>query len=908
MAIVARLDVLPLTPIPDQYLPHFEDSRIMTLSIDGPEKEAFMREELIALFHEVADLSPTEREEYYASRLIPSSLRDELELLLRFDTESTLADRIAGAAGEFLASESDPVEASAWGPYRVVGLLGQGGMGAVYLARRADGEVEQQVAIKVVRGGPGLPGFQRRFLEERRILASLNHPGIARLLDAGHTGDGKPYLVMEYIDGVAIDAYCSKLDLRSTLNLFLLVSEAVSYAHRNLIIHRDLKPSNILIDPSGQPKLLDFGIAKIVDDAEATRTLIRVLTPEYASPEQMRGEARSTATDIYSLGAVLYKLLTGTAPNPPDSAEKSVIVPASRIQPDIPRDIDFILRKALRDEPEERYASAEALAADIRAFLESRPVRARAGNAWYRARKFLRRYWVPVTAGAVALTGLSVGLYVANRERIVAQQRFSQVRDLLNQVFKLDDEIQGLPGATKARHALVALSMQYLERLGRQARGDKDLALEIGSAYLSVAEVQGVPGNSNLGELSSADESLAKADAMAGSVLGAAPRDRAALLLAAEIAHDRMIVADSLQRRDQALLFAQRAAANLDTLVSLGNSEQDGAAIARFYSNIALANTNQHRLDDAVRYARRAVEASRRANRPDYQAGGLSVLSNALRLRGDLEEALRATEEARTFLEKQPEDVGRQGNIIVVIWREGRILGEDQEINLNRPAEAVSALQTACDLADQLARRDAADYSSRARFVAAARDLGDILRHSDPARALAIYDSGLRRSAEIKNTESARDRVRLLADSSYALRALHRTAEAKQRIDAAFDLLGTMKLWPAQSLHPGEEGVFALRALADYDADTGREQDAIAKYRELLEKIMASKPSPYTDLRDANSISVIQAALSTLERNAGHSDAVAALDRSRRELWQQWDKKLPNNSFVRRQLAALPSN
>lgn len=866
-----------------------------------------MREELIALFHEVADLSSVEREEYYARRLIPSSLRDEIELLLRFDAESeSLTDRVAGAADEFFATEANAAQSSEWGPYRVIRPLGQGGMGTVYLARRADGEVEQQVAIKVVRAGPDLAAFQERFLDERQILATLNHPGIARLLDAGHTGDGEPYLVMEYIDGVPIDAYSSKLDVYSILNLFLLVCDAVSYAHRNLIVHRDLKPSNILIDAAGQPKLLDFGIAKIVDDAETTKTLVRVLTPEYASPEQMRGEARSTATDIYSLGAVLYKLLTGTAPNPRDFGDKSVIIPASRIQPDIPRDIDFILREALRAEPEERYASADAFAADIRAFLENRPVRARAGDIWYRARKFLRRYWVPVTAGAVALTGLSVGLYIANRERIVAQQRFSQVRDLSNQVFKLDDEIRDLPGATKARLALVALSLQFLERLGREARGDKDLMLEIGTAYMSVAEVQGVPGNSNLGELSSAEESLAKADAMIDLIVTSTPRDRIALLQSAKIAHDRMIVADTLRRPDQALVFAQRSAARLDTLTTLGTPEKEASEVSRLYMNIALANTNLHRLDDAVRYARLSVETARRAKKDNYAAAGLSALSNALRLRGDLEEALGATQEARALHEKRPDDFARANNLIVVIWREGRILGEDDEINLNRPSEAIQALQTAYDLADQLVQRDAADYGSRARFVAAARDLGDILRHSDPARALAVYDAGLRRSVEIKNAESAHDRVRLLTGSSYPLRALHRAAESKSRIDTAFDLLGQIKAWPAQSIRPGEETGFALRALADYYADTGRLPDAIATYRELLAKINASKPSPETDLRDANSISVIEAALAPLERKAGHTEAAVALDRGRRERWQRWDAKLPNNSFVRRRLAAIP--
>lgn len=271
------------------------------------------------------------------------------------------------------------------------------------------------------------------------------------------------------------------------------------------------------------------------------------------------------------------------------------------------------------------------------------------------------------------------------------------------------------------RHATKIVSFQHSCQGGI-------LHLEIGAAYLAVAEVQGVPGNSNLGELTSADQSLAKADAMVASVSRAAPRDRRALLQSAEIAHDRMIVSDTLGRPDQSIQFAQRSATRLETIISLGPPAKDAAAISRFYANIALENTNRHRLDDAIRYARRAVETARIANRPEIAAGGFSVLSNALRLRGDLDEALAATQQARAYQETQLDDSGRESNVIVTTWRAGRILGEDDEINLNRPAEAISALQTACDLADQLARRDPADYASRARFVAAARDLGDILR------------------------------------------------------------------------------------------------------------------------------------------------------------------------------------
>jgi len=846
-----------------------------------------MREDVISLFHEVADLPFLARLDYYSSHQTPPEIQDELESLLKFDTQTvSLSNQIAETAQEVLQASSGGVtESKSFGRYRVIRLLGQGGMGAVYLAERTDGEVEQQVAIKVVHSGTNLALFEDRFLRERRILASLNHPGVARLFDAGHTGDGRPYLVMEYVNGISIDEYCAPLGLREVLKLFLAVCDAVAYAHRNLIIHRDLKPSNILVDGSGRPKLLDFGIAKIIDDTDDARTQIRALTPEYASPEQIRGEAYNTATDIYSLAAVLRKL-------------------AAKVE--IPTDLEFILSKATRIEPEERYVTVDAFAEDIQAFLDNRPVQARSGTGWYRARKFLSRYWIPVAAATAVTASLALGLYIANRERVIAQQRFSQVRDLSNQVFKLDDQIRNLPGSTKARHALVALSLEYLERLGRQARGDKDLALEIGSAYLSVAEVQGVPGNSNLGELSAADDSLAKADVMINSVLTAAPRNQTVLLRSASIAHDRMIVADTLRHPDQALGFARQCAARLEALSALSDSANRDPEVSRLYINLALAESNLHRLGDAVLYARRAVDIARSANRNDFVSGALSVLSNALRFHGDLEEALKTTEEARVLQETRPDDSGRENNLIVVTWRAGRILGEDEGINLNRPAEAVKALETAYKLADQLARRDAADYGSRARFVAAACDLGDILRHSDPVRALQVYDGGLSRSAEIKNDESARDRARLLADSSYPLRSLHRMAEAKTRIDAAFDLLRTMKAWPAPSIRPGEEASFAMRALADYYADTGQLQEAIQKYQELLQKLLASKPAPDMDLRDANSISVIEAALSVLEKKAGHTESAAALDRSRRERWEHWNTTLPNNRFILRQLAATP--
>jgi serine/threonine-protein kinase len=265
-----------------------------------------------------------------------------------------------------------------WGPYRRVRLLGSGGMGTVYLAERRDGEIQQKVAVKVL-GGGNRPVLRERFLKERRLLALLSHPSIVHVIDAGHTSEHQPYLVMEYVEGVPIDTYAARIAVPERLKLFLRVCEGVSHAHRHLIIHRDLKPSNILVDASGQPKLLDFGIAKLLDDTgEPTETVERLLTPNYASPEQLRGGSQTTATDVYSLGAVLYKLLTGRSPHETGNTATALevitgarqITPPTRLNSELPADLDYILRKALRTEPEERYTSVDAFADDVRALLD----------------------------------------------------------------------------------------------------------------------------------------------------------------------------------------------------------------------------------------------------------------------------------------------------------------------------------------------------------------------------------------------------------------------------------------------------------------------------------------------------------------------------------------------------------
>ncbi len=326
----------------------------------------------------------------------------------------TVASAI-GAEAEFLLSASNPVSARL-GAYRVIRELGRGGMGSVYLATRDDDQYQKQVAIKVIRHGMDTADVLDRFRHERQILANLDHPYIARLVDGGTAPDGRPFFVMDYVEGRPVDVYCREtgLDVKARCLLFLSICEAVAHAHRNLVVHRDLKPSNILITETGTPRLLDFGVAKLLnagrESALTADTAARPITPEYASPEQVRGLAINTATDVYSLGAILYELLTGSRAQPitdltPLAIERAVCdtdaARPSLLVRGLDADLDNIVAMAMRKEPERRYASVDRLADDLRRHLDGRPVVARHDSFGYRTRKFLRRNRLPIGVAAL---------------------------------------------------------------------------------------------------------------------------------------------------------------------------------------------------------------------------------------------------------------------------------------------------------------------------------------------------------------------------------------------------------------------------------------------------------------------------------------------------------------------------
>jgi eukaryotic-like serine/threonine-protein kinase len=470
------------------------------------------------LFHEAVDLSPEARATFLGEACAEDKeLYREIESLLACSdaTLSELTEPVQVTAGEMIRGGR---QGQCIGPYRLIRLVGHGGMGVVFLAERVDGQYSRQVAIKLMSAAlSGSPAMLIRFRAERQILARLEHPNIARLLDGGMTEDGQPYLVIEYVDGEPLNEYCSRVQpsLSARLQLFLEICAAVEYAHRYLVIHRDLKPANIFVTADGQPKLLDFGLARLLDPSilglsgAHTRASERLLTPEYASPEQIRGEAISTTTDVFGLGILLYELLAGRRPFQVENSDPMALAravceqespPPSSIAKGVPGDLDHIVMMALRKEPERRYTTAAQLSADIRAFLNGLPVAARTGSFRYRSAKFVRRHKTAVAAAVIfllTLAGFSGAMAMfarrAQRQAIIARQS-EQTAQAINDFLQNDllaqasTDSQAEPGAKpdphlEVRTALDRAAARLTGKFDRQPEVEAGIRDTIGQTY-----------------------------------------------------------------------------------------------------------------------------------------------------------------------------------------------------------------------------------------------------------------------------------------------------------------------------------------------------------------------------------------------------------------------------------------
>jgi len=575
-----------------------------------------------------------------------AELRREVEGLLQFEAKADVALNSVAMPGAALLAETPAPQAI--GPYRVLRELGHGGMGVVYLGERADGQYRKQVAIKLITGGRHDARMERRFRRERQILAQLEHPGIARLLDGGSTEEGQPYFIMEYIEGQGLLEYCDghRLGVTERLRLFLETCDAVAYAHRKLIVHRDLKPGNILVTAEGAPKLLDFGLGQALETDEGAEEITQagfpMMTPAYASPEQARGEPYTVSSDVYSLGVILYELLAGQRPykiptgsyielarviseQEPVSlgqaagsatAEKGALRGSTpeRLRRVLSGDLERIAAKALAKDARQRYSGVPELADDLRRYLDGRPVKARPATLWYRTGKLLSRHRVMFPVAAAALLLILSFAAATWWEARRAQRRFDQVRSLAHSVmFDLDDAIQKLPGSTAAQELLVARALQYLQSLTRDAGNDAGLEREVALGYERVGLVQGYAGESNLGHVAAAMTSLEKAEEILRRLTARARSDRT-------LRHDYLRVltelgtiygsngqfqkaTETIRRNVEQAESAYRA--NPSDLVAM----QDVTS-ANF--NLADSLTGQHQYDQAIPLRQRGLEQARK--------------------------------------------------------------------------------------------------------------------------------------------------------------------------------------------------------------------------------------------------------------------------------------------------------
>lgn len=717
-----------------------------------------------------------------------------------------------------MAENSDPLAGQLIGRYRLKQRIGEGGMGVVYLALR-EGDFQRRVALKLVRRTMANPEVLRRFGIERQTLAALNHPNIVRLIDGGATDDGLPYLVVDYIDGEPIDGYCEsrKLGIPARLRLFLRVCEALQHAHRSLVVHCDLKPSNILVTREGEPMLLDFGIAKILDPAalgippQDAVTRLRACTPEFASPEQLRGEPASTSTDVYGLGLVLYQLLTGhTAHEEASTASMAEWVravceedpaPPGRIVPEAAGDLDAIVLKAVRRDPRERYASVEQFADDIRRHLEDKPVLARQGTRLYITRKFLRRHKLAVGAAAAVLVSLASGAGLALWQARVAQSRFDELRQLAHAfLFDVHDSIQDLPGSTTARALIARTGTEYLDRLSRNARGEPSLELEIAEGYLKVGDVQGNPFSANLGDSAAALAAYQKALAIAERAAEQKPRELAPKRLLARSHEELATVLPFTGKPREALQHAQTAVQLYERLAAAepGNMEAK-LDLARAHEGLAdilggPQGMQMGRGAEALAAYQKALSLipilplghgnERRAARA--RAVVIMKLGDMASRRGDNQAALAnyrlSLQTAGDLLGADTNNMQARGLVSALWGKIGWTLGDQGDMG-----GALEAYIKAVDINEASLKVDPANQKARTNVVVAQKNLGDLYfyRLSKTPEALHCY----RRVAELLEAQCTADarnvvwREKLAEALTYVASALlseGQAAEARQ--------------------------------------------------------------------------------------------------------------------------------
>jgi serine/threonine protein kinase len=792
------------------------------------------------LYEQASELAAPAREAFIAAAQVEEAVRAEVRSLLAHDPDQM------GRAG-FLSEPAalEPAQApermgELLGQWQIVRPLGAGGMGDVFEARRADGSYQGRAAIKLIKRGMDSAAVLQRFAQERQALARLNHPHIATLLDAGLSGDGLPYFVMEFVDGVPIDQAARALALKQRLQLFLQLADAVAYAHRSLVVHRDLKPGNVLITPQGQVKLLDFGIAKALDpagadNAEGTIGAARPYTPSYASPEQVRGESMTTATDIYSLGVILHLLLTGVRPTGRDAAtpaqaarsvlEETPVRPSelpAGVSPDpqwpatrkrLRGDLDNVLLKALAKDMDARYASVEALASDLRRFLAGQPVSARAPTLGYVAGKLILRHRLAAALSALLVLSLVAGVGVSTYNANQARHRLASIKTLTHEaVFHFGDAVTYVPGGMAIKAELLQQLTSVLDRLVQASGDDVELRADAAQAYARLADIEINDTSSALNRVDAGAQHTGRALQLAREVLDAKSDDADFLIW-----YWRALASKArLQRLGGNPQAALQTLAEAVPLLSRGIALAERAGRADAVEALRVERARAHHLtcqmlynpgsphlnrpDDALAELALArselLELSAKRHHPEiiYLLGSVDGAEAIVReARDDLLGALPAAERAmaarRVVMAELPKDVEYRDATITEAFILGRVL-----LRLQRPQEALAATTAGWQINQQLLGEQPAGADNQwvRRLPLLATHHGRaLLAAGQPAQALPLLQTALAHwqgvaKAAPGNLDAARYVAWMQAEQAQALLALGQAARASTLAADAF--------------------------------------------------------------------------------------------------------------------------
>jgi len=777
------------------------------------------------IFQQALERPPSERAAYLAGVCgDDAELRLEVASLLANDRDTATLHSLLAAELTELAQNASPSEVGLRvGPYRLVRELDGGGMGVVYLGIRSDEHYFQFVAVKMLRRGMESPALVQRFRTERQILATLNHPNIGAILDGGDTQDGRPFIVMEYVEGQPITQACKtrSLAIRERIELFCAVCAAVHYAHQKSVVHRDIKPSNVLVSPDGVVKLIDFGISKPLDpelvfaDSHPTESSLRMMTPDYASPEQLLGQKLTTASDLYSLGVLLFELLTDARPYTlreltPAAAERRVCheetrkpsstpgLPA-RTRRELSGDLDRIILMAMEKDPARRYASAQQLNEDLRRFLEGRPVLARKPTPIYTVGKLLKRHPTAslMTAATLLVIAGSVAYEVGQSHRM--ESRVGQVARLADAaITDMADKLQKSSASLDVQEALFKSALQNLDQLRQTSGNDPRLLLQLSKAYVRVGDLEGSPFVANLGKLTVGATSYQAALHTALEAHKGLPGDESAVA-----------IAESYQRLggvESYLGHLQQARENYQQGLAWarGLSPQSAAdpaqrkLLATSYAGLGSVQLGALQPDQALESFRAALQVM-----DERLTGTLDHDRTLSRLYWYLGRALAdccAPTEAVAALRKGiaaaesvvnafPADEQAQRGLFTVYYFIEAPLAGEETVNVGDVNSAQIFARKALALAQQLVARDSQNALARWDLGFAYEGMGDVFRSTQPEIASGYYRDAIAsaRRMALESPEGRRPRMLIAAREEELAAVLPARRQAVERLQLLED-------------------------------------------------------------------------------------------------------------------------